>query len=202
MTGTVFNGSDILTRDLRDTLRLREFQSDSCAQAIAETARLEGEAPEDARHLPAHDALPPIHARPEGPHEHGRWPGGVPFCAPHLVDYVFNISWRMKSFDGREKSVLRVAVREILPASILDRAKSPYPSTQDPAYERGLRAKEATLLDDATHPAGDLFDRKVIRRLLDRPFAEQRSLHYQRADLERVLSGRELDPRIRGAVDC
>lgn len=61
----------------------------------------------------------------------------VPFCDHRLVDYVFNIPWRLKTFDGREKSILRAATRELLPDSIVERQKSPYPSTQDPASYAG-----------------------------------------------------------------
>src|SRR4029434_1626703 len=64
----------------------------------------------------------------------------VPFCDHRLVDYVFNISWHMKTFDGREKSILRAAARDLLPRSIVERQKSPYPATQDPAYESAIRA--------------------------------------------------------------
>jgi asparagine synthase (glutamine-hydrolysing) len=64
----------------------------------------------------------------------------VPFCDHRLVDYVFNIPWRLKTFDGREKSILRTATREPLPHSIVERQKNPYPSTQDPAYEKRLAA--------------------------------------------------------------
>lgn len=33
----------------------------------------------------------------------------VPYCDHHLVEYVFNVPWSMKGFDGREKSLLRAA---------------------------------------------------------------------------------------------
>src|SRR5262249_52711195 len=33
----------------------------------------------------------------------------VPFCDHRLVDYVFNTPWAFKTFDGREKSLLRAA---------------------------------------------------------------------------------------------
>ena len=33
----------------------------------------------------------------------------VPFCDHRLVEYVFNTPWAMKTFDGREKSLLRGA---------------------------------------------------------------------------------------------
>jgi asparagine synthase (glutamine-hydrolysing) len=207
MTGTVFNGSDILTRELRDALRLREFQSDSYAQAVAETPRLEGESQEDARmreltYLHMTRFLQFMLERKDRMSMAVGLEVRVPFCDPELVDYAFNIPWKMKSFDGREKSVLRAAVRERLPKSIVDRVKSPYPSTQDPAYERGLREKVAALVNDAAHAGGDLFDRKVIRRLLDRPLSEQQSLHYQRADLERVLAVANWIREYDVAVEC
>jgi asparagine synthase (glutamine-hydrolysing) len=67
----------------------------------------------------------------------------VPFCDHRLVDYVFNIPWHLKTFDGREKSILRAATRELLPNSIVERQKNPYPSTKDPAYEKAVRADES-----------------------------------------------------------
>jgi asparagine synthase (glutamine-hydrolysing) len=58
----------------------------------------------------------------------------VPFCDHRLVEYVFNTPWAMKTFDGREKSLLRAAARDVLPDVVADRVKSPYPTTQDPRY--------------------------------------------------------------------
>jgi asparagine synthase (glutamine-hydrolysing) len=56
----------------------------------------------------------------------------VPFCDHRLVEYVFNIPWHLKTFDGREKSILRAATRELLPDSIVEREKNPYPSMVGP----------------------------------------------------------------------
>ncbi|MER7584813.1 asparagine synthase (glutamine-hydrolyzing) [Kitasatospora sp. NPDC097691] len=88
----------------------------------------------------------------------------VPFCDHRLVQYVFNTPWAMKSFDGREKSLLRAAVRDLLPAAIADRAKSPYPVTNDPHYPAQLRAELTRLAVERKSPALDLLDR---RRLAD-----------------------------------
>ena len=63
----------------------------------------------------------------------------VPFCDHRLVEYVFNTPWAMKTFDGREKSLLRAATADLLPESVAQRVKSPYPSTQDPRYTDELR---------------------------------------------------------------
>lgn len=53
----------------------------------------------------------------------------VPFCDHRLVEYVYNAPWSLKTYDGREKSLLRGAARDVLPRSVIDRVKSPYPST-------------------------------------------------------------------------
>lgn len=45
-----------------------------------------------------------------------------------LVEYVYNTPWELETFDGREKSLLRAAAKHVLPQSVVDRVKSPYPS--------------------------------------------------------------------------
>ncbi|WP_437292829.1 asparagine synthase (glutamine-hydrolyzing) [Sorangium sp. So ce426] len=82
----------------------------------------------------------------------------VPFCDHRLVEYVFNAPWSMKTFDGREKSLLRAASEDLLPRSVLDRRKSPYPTTQDPAYTERLRGQLAGLLARKDAPVLPLVD--------------------------------------------
>ncbi|MFE0043306.1 asparagine synthase (glutamine-hydrolyzing) [Streptomyces albireticuli] len=82
----------------------------------------------------------------------------VPFCDHRLVEYVFNTPWAMKTFDGREKSLLRAATRDLLPPEIADRLKSPYPSTQDPRYNAALRTELGRILADRDAPVRPLLD--------------------------------------------
>ncbi|GHF40744.1 asparagine synthetase B [Streptomyces mashuensis] len=90
----------------------------------------------------------------------------VPFCDHRLVTYVFNTPWAMKTFDGREKSLLRAAVRDLLPASVADRVKSPYPSTQDPRYATALRAGLRDVMADPDAPVRPLLDHDAVREAL------------------------------------
>lgn len=92
----------------------------------------------------------------------------VPFTDHRLVEYVYNTPWSMKNFDGREKSLLRAAMRGALPDSVLDRKKNPYPSTQDEKYEAALRDRVEELLTDGA-PVLQLVSEADIRKLLDRP---------------------------------
>ncbi|HYZ37375.1 MAG TPA: asparagine synthase (glutamine-hydrolyzing) [Pseudonocardiaceae bacterium] len=111
----------------------------------------------------------------------------VPFCDHRLVQYVFNTPWSVKTFDGREKSLLRAAVRDLLPASILQRKKSPYPSTQDPSYEQALRDQLDKLVADGTSPVLELLDAKRVQSLLERPIGAV-SFDGQRNSAELVLA--------------
>ncbi|MFE4960870.1 asparagine synthase (glutamine-hydrolyzing) [Streptomyces sp. NPDC056653] len=81
----------------------------------------------------------------------------VPFADFRLIDYAFNIPWSMKSFDGREKSLLRAAVRDLLPDSVALRIKTPYPNLRTGAYDRLLRERLVAVVQDADSPANALF---------------------------------------------
>jgi asparagine synthase (glutamine-hydrolysing) len=75
----------------------------------------------------------------------------------------------MKHFDGREKSLLRAAVKDLLPHAVLDRRKCPFPVTQDPGYEPELRKAAARLLSDPDAPARPLMDERGLKAVLDDP---------------------------------
>ncbi|MEU3960820.1 asparagine synthase-related protein [Streptomyces buecherae] len=57
-----------------------------------------------------------------------------------------------ETFDGREKSPLRAAARDVLPQAVVDRVKRPYPATQDPRYATALREELRRLMADRDAP--------------------------------------------------
>jgi asparagine synthase (glutamine-hydrolysing) len=106
----------------------------------------------------------------------------VPFCDHRLVQYVFNTPWAMKTFDGREKSLLRAAAGDFLPQSVRDRKKVPYPATQDPTYDAALQETLAKLLSEDS-PALPFLDRGRAQAATAGTFGDE--LH--RTDVEFVL---------------
>jgi len=106
----------------------------------------------------------------------------VPFCDHRLVQYVFNTPWAMKTFDGREKSLLRAAAGDFLPESVAQRKKVPYPATVDPTYDAAVReALGKVLVEDS--PALPLVDRARAEAAA----AGQPDDEVHRTDLEFVL---------------
>ena len=108
----------------------------------------------------------------------------VPFCDHRLVQYVFNTPWSLKTYDGREKSLLRGATRDTLPASVADRKKSGYPGSFDPNYLAEIQRQARELLDTG-HPTFDLYDPEKVRAAATASAAEITSV--QRSGLERAL---------------
>jgi asparagine synthase (glutamine-hydrolysing) len=108
----------------------------------------------------------------------------VPYCDHRLVEYVYNAPWSLKTYDGREKSLLRGAARDVLPPSVADRVKSPYPSTQDPGYAVKLQNNAREYLSSPGHPVFGI----VSRDWLDRAVAAEAQItQASRRGLERAL---------------
>ena len=91
----------------------------------------------------------------------------VPFCDYRIAEYLYGVPWEMKDYQGREKGLLRYAVRKILPDNILYRKKSPYPKTMDPRYENLVSQRLRSLMDEEG-PLWHLIQREEAGKLLEK----------------------------------
>ena len=188
VTGKYFDGKTLFDSGLLRQLDMPGFLRDSYSEAIAETPILSTENQVERRmrqmsYLNLTRFVQTLLDRKDRMSMAVGLEVRVPFCDHRLVEYAFNIPWAMKAFDGREKSVLRAATRDLLPESISDRIKSPYPSTQDPAYEQGLRTSLAEIMASADAPVRQLLDTARVKQTLDRPIG-QTSAMYDRMGME------------------
>ncbi len=177
--------------ELRDRLDLTGYVDASYRDALAEVPHLEGVSAHERRmrevcYLHLTRFVQMLLDRKDRMSMASGLEVRVPFCDHRLVQYVFNTPWALKTFDGREKSLLRAATRDVLPASIADRVKSPYPSTQDPNYEKALRGDVADLLADPDAPVRELIDPGAVHAVIDAPQGGT-SLETARAQMENVL---------------
>ncbi|MBR0414240.1 MAG: asparagine synthase (glutamine-hydrolyzing) [Clostridia bacterium] len=90
----------------------------------------------------------------------------VPFCDYRLVEYLYNVPWEYKDYNGYEKGLLRKAVEGYLPEQVLWRKKSPYPKTHNPNYLAAVSRKLQAILDEGTSPMFAFVDKKVLEDLL------------------------------------
>ncbi|MGK5441568.1 asparagine synthase (glutamine-hydrolyzing) [Micromonospora sp. URMC 105] len=186
-----FGGTSLLDQGLLEKLDIPGYRADRYAEALAEVPVLPGESAEDRRlrkvgYLALTRFVQTLLDRKDRMSMAVGLEVRVPFCDHRLVEYVFNTPWAMKTFDGKEKSLLRAAAGDLLPASILERKKTPYPATQDPQYEAALRAELVEILADADAPIRPLLNMKRVQQMLDRSLPAA-SLPYSRGGLEMAL---------------
>ncbi|QKW26235.1 asparagine synthase (glutamine-hydrolyzing) [Streptomyces seoulensis] len=181
---------DVLRPDLAAALDLPRYVDDSYRAAVAGIERLDGESDFEYRmrricnlHLTRFVRV--LLDRKDRMSMAVGLEVRVPFCDHRLVEYVYNAPWSLKSYDGREKTLLREATADLLPKSVYDRVKSPYPSTQDPAYAQALQGHVKELLARPGHPVFDLVDRERVREAAyrDAPVSTQAA----RRGLEKTL---------------
>ncbi|MDQ5983444.1 MAG: Asparagine synthetase [Eubacteriales bacterium SKADARSKE-1] len=91
----------------------------------------------------------------------------VPFCDYRIVEYAYNMPWEVKSFKGREKGILREAMKGILPESIVFRKKSPYPKTHNPAYMKAVSDRVKHILNDRTSLLSSMLDYDSVVNLIE-----------------------------------
>ncbi|MGW9023432.1 asparagine synthase (glutamine-hydrolyzing) [Streptomyces sp. NPDC055722] len=182
--------TEVLRTDLTDALDLKSYVADSYRTAVSEIVRLEGESDFEYRmrqicHLHLTRFVRVLLDRKDRTSMAVGLEVRVPYCDHRLVEYVYNTPWSLKSFDGREKSLLREATADLLPKSVYDRVKSPYPSTQDPQYAVALQEHVRDLLAQPSHRVFDLVDRERVHRAAHH--AAPQITQASRRGLERTL---------------
>lgn len=91
----------------------------------------------------------------------------VPFCDYRIAEYLYGVPWEYKDYQGREKGLLRYAVRGLLPERVRLRKKSPYPKTFDPRYEQLIRSRMEAVLSDPGSPVFQLVDPNAFRKFFN-----------------------------------
>ncbi len=92
----------------------------------------------------------------------------VPFCDYRIAEYLYNVPWEYKDWNGYEKGLLRTAMQEYLPPEVLWRKKSPYPKTHNPTYLQAVSSMLSTILQQPDPPVLRLVRREMLEQLLNR----------------------------------
>jgi asparagine synthase (glutamine-hydrolysing) len=154
----------VLEPGLRERLDIPAYTADQYASAVAAVEHLPGDTVAERRmrtisHLHLTRFVRMMLDRKDRISMAAGLEVRVPFCDHRLVEYVYNAPWALKSFDGKEKSLLRHATAHVVPRTVQARRKASYPSTQDPAYNVELHRQAREVLADRQHPVAGLIDR-------------------------------------------
>jgi len=91
----------------------------------------------------------------------------VPFCDYRIAEYLYTVPWEYKDHEGREKGLLRYAMKGIIPDEVLYRKKSPYPKTYDPRYFQMVSEKLRAVIQDPAAPILRLVKKCALENLMN-----------------------------------
>lgn len=90
----------------------------------------------------------------------------VPFCDYRLVEYLYNIPWKYKNYNGYEKGLLRKCFEDYLPDEVLWRKKSPFPKTHHPVYLDSVSKILTNIIENNESPLLKIADKKALTNLI------------------------------------
>lgn len=159
--------TSVLRPELVHSLELEEYAKFRCRESKAQTPVLDGETGEERQRrevgwLNLHWFMANLLDRKDRMSMYSGLEVRVPFCDHHLLEYVWNIPWEMKSRDGVRKHILREAAKGILPEDVRNRPKSPYPKTHNPRFEELVRHRLREILSDSNAPIQMIVDKKTL----------------------------------------
>jgi asparagine synthase (glutamine-hydrolysing) len=168
--GPIRDTTEMLRPEVASAIDVPGYQRDSYATALQEVSYLDGEPDLERRmrvssYLHLTRFVRSLLDRKDRMSMRVGLEVRVPFCDHRLVEYVYNAPWALKTYDGREKSLLRGAVADVLPDSVVERVKSPYPSTQDLRYVADLQLQARALPVD--HDVFSLVDTSWVGRTVE-----------------------------------
>lgn len=88
----------------------------------------------------------------------------LPYCDQRLIEYVFNVPWKLKKHDVYSKSLLRKVALKYLPESIVYQGKSMWVANQPLGYELELQKKMNHMLSSNNAPIIGLLDQKQVKK--------------------------------------
>lgn len=161
----------ILRDDIAAALNLQEYSTMRYEQSIAEVPAYSGDSVEEKRrreiaYLNINWFMANLLDRKDRFSMAGGLEVRVPFCDHRLVEYVWNIPWKMKNKDNIPKNILREAARNILPEDVLMREKTPYPKTYNPGYEKQVKALLSDIISDPNAPILTFADKNKLETLI------------------------------------
>jgi len=164
----------LLSEDLLTSVDFDGYVTAAYEKSIAETPRLAGESRIEARqreisYLNLKWFMVTLLDRMDRCSMYSGLEARVPLADHRIVEYIWNVPWKMKCQNGVVKGLLRDAGMGLLPEEILYRRKSPYPKTYHPGYEKLLGNRLLDILSDANAPIRPLVDEKKIKAYLSSP---------------------------------
>ncbi|MGI6005984.1 MAG: asparagine synthase (glutamine-hydrolyzing) [Ruminococcus sp.] len=164
----------LLRKELIRELPMKEYALEAYEKTVNETPVCNEDTPEEKRrreiaYLNLKWFMATLLDRMDRTSMYSGLEARVPLADHRIVEYVWNVPWKMKCPGGLVKGLLRYAGRGKLPDEILFRRKSPYPKTYHPEYEKQLGEMLLSVIEDPAAPIRSLLDKEKLTVFLNTP---------------------------------
>ncbi|MFZ7121811.1 MAG: asparagine synthase (glutamine-hydrolyzing) [Eubacteriaceae bacterium] len=162
---------NVLNKDLKK-LPLEEYVADKFNNTLSKVPKLDGESELDQKirnmfYLNIKWFMITLLNRKDRMSMRNSLEVRVPFADHRLVEYAFNIPAKYKLLNNREKGLLRESFKDYLPATIVNRKKSPYPKTHNPLYTELVKNKMKNILNNNSSPILDIIDIEYVNNIIE-----------------------------------
>ncbi len=163
--------ASFLNCEIRNRINAKEFVMDRYRQTVNETDVLPNATPEERRmkemvNLNYKWFMQTLLDRKDRMSMYNSLEVRVPFCDYRIAEYLYGVPWSYKDYQGREKGLLRTAMKGLLPDEVLWRKKSPYPKTWDPAYLQLVINRLREILSEPSSPIFQVVKKESLQKLL------------------------------------
>ncbi len=164
----------LLKDEWKRKLPLEQYSHAAYEKTVSEVPTLYGESKKEARrreisYLNIKWFMTTLLDRMDRTSMHAGLEARVPIADYRIVEYVFNVPWKMKCKNQVVKGLLREAGKSHLPNEVLYRRKSPYPKTYHPEYEKMLGRNLMKVLKKKDSPISQFLDEKKVKDFIQSP---------------------------------
>ncbi|MDD3766587.1 MAG: asparagine synthase (glutamine-hydrolyzing) [Eubacteriales bacterium] len=168
---SAFARVELLNPDVAFYADIDEYCLRRYAETVEKTPRLQGESSLEARrreifYLSINWFLPQLLESRDRMSAACGMEIRMPFCDHRLIEYVWNVPWKMKNLGGKDKGILRLALKGILPDDVIEgRGKTNYKITS-PAYEDKIKQILGEILSEPSSPLLQLINAEYVKKLI------------------------------------
>lgn len=173
---------EAINPEIRSDLDLEVYRADTYAAAVSQIEPVDGETPTQHRQRQINHLEITRHAGilldfTDRLSSAVGLEVRVPYCDHRLVDYVYNVPWDIKApadlpENDRTKRLLKDVARNLLPQSVLERSKSPYPMTPHVEYIEEIQRQVGELVAQPSNPVFYVYSRQWLKEAAQKPTAE------------------------------
>ncbi len=162
--------NNLLKKEIKEKLNLKEYVKTKYEETLKEVPKCKNKKEQTYKNLFYLNMIwfmPTLLERKDRMTMRASLEARVPFADTKLIEYLWNIPFEYKLYQGKEKGLLREAFRDLLPEEIVERKKNPYPKTHNPKYAKIVSKLLKKSLKNKNSILYQLFDYDQLVKLLE-----------------------------------